>query len=285
MRKLVAVAALPLLAVALGAAADRPETPLERGTYLMRSVVACGNCHTPQGPDGPVEGMELAGQKVVEDDSMTAFAPNITPDPETGIGKWSDEEIIKAVREGFRPDGTIIGPPMPIEMYRDMSDADVKAIVSYLRTVPAVRNTVEKSTYKFPLPPTYGPQVVSVAEPPHDDKVKWGEYLVTIGHCMACHSPIVNGGPDIVHQMGAGGQKIPGPWGIAVTPNITPHEDGIKDWSDEDIKRAITEGVRPDGSKLSPPMAFAYYRNISPEDQDAIVAYLRTIPPKPSPKE
>jgi hypothetical protein len=98
------------------------QTPLERGKYLMDTVVACGNCHTPQGPDGPVAGREMAGGTPFNEGFGLAFAPNITPDRETGIGGWSDAQIIAAIREGKRPDGSIIGPPTPIALYRAMSD-------------------------------------------------------------------------------------------------------------------------------------------------------------------
>jgi len=275
-----------LLALGAVAAAAHAETPLERGTYLMHSMVACGNCHTPRGADGKtLWDKELSGQKVVEDATMVAYAHNITQDRATGIGSWTDAQIVNAIRNGFRPDGTLIGPPMPVDLYRNMSDTDVEAIVTYLRTVKPVTNTEPKSVYKFPLPPAYGPEVTHVPDVPRSDKIAYGKYLVTISHCMACHSPLGPKGPDIEHQMGAGGQKIPGPWGIAVSANITPSEDGIKGWSDEDIKNAITKGIRPDGSHLTPPMAFDYYANIKPQDLDAIVAYLRTVPPKPSPKQ
>lgn len=122
------------LAAATGANA---ESRLERGRYLMQSIVACGNCHTPQGPDGPMSGMELAGGLKIEDKPFTAIASNITPDRETGIGKWTDAQIITAIREGRRPDGSIIGPPMPIGLYRGMSDNEARAIVACLRSLPA----------------------------------------------------------------------------------------------------------------------------------------------------
>ena len=157
--------------------AAQAETPLERGAYLMQSIVACGNCHTPQTPDGPVPDMELAGQFLMEDAAFKAYAPNITQDTEDGIGAWTDEQIIATIREGRRPDGTIIGPPMPIGFYRDISDTDVNAIVAYLRTVPPVKNTVPASTYNIPLPPNYGPPVDSVADKSRDDKVAYGAYL------------------------------------------------------------------------------------------------------------
>jgi len=133
--------ALLVLAVALPRQ-GQAETLLERGAYLMNSIVACGNCHTPQGPDGPLPGMELAGGLVIEDPAFTVRPPNITPDPETGIGTWTDDQIIAAIREGRRPDGRIIGPPMPIGLYRQMSDRDVQALVAYLRQVRPVRNQV-----------------------------------------------------------------------------------------------------------------------------------------------
>lgn len=277
------------LALSLGLCIIAPsamaETPLERGRYLVESIVACGNCHTPQTPEGPQAGMELAGQMVLNDPGFKAIAPNITPDPETGIGNWSDEELIHAIREGKRPDGTIIGPPMPFGFYRQMSDTDVKAIVAYLRTVPPVKNQMPKSEYGFPLPGSYGPPVGEVPDVPRSNTLAYGAYLAgPLGHCLECHSPIVNGKPDVENQLGAGGMQINGPWGTVVSANITPHADGISRYSDAEVKRLITKGERPDGGKLSPPMAFGYYAKIRNADLNALVAYLRTLPPKPFPK-
>lgn len=260
----------------------RAETPLERGAYLVNTIAACGNCHTQQGPDGPAPGVELAGGMQFDmNPAFVAYAPNITPDAETGIGNWSDAEIAKAIREGLRPDGSLIGPPMPLELYRGISDADLAAIVAYVRSVPPVRNAVPKSSFNIPLPPAYGPPVEGVAEVARDDPATYGAYLAgPMGHCIECHTPMVGHARDFENRLNAGGFEIPGPWGIAVTPNITPDEEtGIGTWSDADIKRAITEGVRPDGGLLGPPMAFHYYRNIRAEDLDAIVAYLRSVKP------
>lgn len=96
---------------------------------------------------------------------------------------------------------------------------------------------------------------------------------------MACHvTPDVNGIPDIENEEGGGGMTFHGPWGVSVAANITP--TGLGDWTDAQIVTAITQGVRPDGRRLKPPMAFAYYRNIAPEDLQAIVDYLRQLPQK-----
>ncbi len=274
-----ALAALGFLVTFTAGAPARPETLLERGTYLMQGIVACGNCHTPKGPAGDIAEMELAGSLVLDTPEFTAYAPNITPDVETGIGGWTDAQIITAIREGKRPDGTIIGPPMPIALYRNISDRDVQAIVAYIRNLKPVKNVVPKSVYNIPLPPAYGPPVTSVAEVPRDDKLAYGAYLAgPLGHCIECHSPMGPHGPDWENQLGAGGFEIPGPWGVSVSANITP--TGLSEWSDDHIKTAVTQGRRPDGSPMMPPMAYSYYRNVVAEDLDAIVAYLRSLPPK-----
>ena len=260
--------------------AAHAESRLERGRYLMRSVVACGNCHTPQGPNGPVPGMELAGGLKFEEKPFTAYSSNITMDKETGIGKWTDAQIIAAIREGRRPNGSVIGPPMPITLYRGMSDSDAKAIIAYLRAAKPVKNQVARSEYRMPLPPSWGPPLGKVADVSRKDTVAYGRYLAgPAGHCVECHSaPGANGAPDFDNKLGAGGMSFSGPWGTSVATNITPV--GLERYSDADLKQVITSGVRPDGTKLKPPMAIPYYARMSAADLDALVAYLRSLPRK-----
>lgn len=268
---------LTLVGLAGAAAA---ETPVERGRYLVETIAGCGNCHTPMGPGGPERDKHLAGGLVVVDDAtMRAVAPNITPDRETGIGAWSDAEIVRAIREGVRPDGRVLGPPMPFTLYRDLADADVAAMVAYLRTVPPVRNAVERSSYAFPLPPAWGPPVTTVAAPPRSDRVAYGAYLAgPIGHCVECHSPPdERGQPQTATRRGWGGFAFPGPWGVSVSADITP--TGLGEWSDAEIVRAVTQGIGRDGRPLLPPMGFSYYAGMTAEDLAALVAYLRTLPP------
>ena len=257
------------------------ETPLERGRYLVEGPAACGNCHTPKGADGrPIPGKNLAGNQVVADEpAFKAIGANLTPDKETGLGNWTDAQIIRAIREGLMPDGSLIGPPMPIGLYRRMSDVDVTAIVAYLRSVPAVSNKSEKSVWHIPLPPNYGPPVEHVSAPEPSDKVAYGAYLAgPIGHCIECHSPLTPQGRDF-SQVGAGGQVFEGPWGTVVASNITSSKSvGLGDWTDAQIERSIREGVAFDGRKLIGPMGFPWYRNIAAADMSALIAYLRTIP-------
>jgi len=271
-----------LAGLLLSSFAANAQTPVERGAYLVNSIMGCGNCHTPMGPKGPLPGMDLAGGTVFEEKPFTARAPNITQDKDTGIGAWTDAQIAKAVREGIRPDGSPIGPPMPFEHYRHISDIDLAAVVAYLRTVKPVAHKVARSEYRMPLPPAYGPPVISVPDVPRSDKVTYGAYLAgPLGHCTECHTPMVGPGQrDYANATGAGGFELRGPWGLAISANITPHRDtGIGKWTDAQIKRAITQGIRADGSPLNPPMGYAYYARMTPADLDAVVAYLRSLKP------
>jgi mono/diheme cytochrome c family protein len=281
--------AAPSICFAVLAAAGAAETLVERGAYLVTTVGACGNCHTPRdAASNPIANMELAGGFEFDDAPIGhVVTPNITPDPETGIGSWTAEQIITALRDGKRPDGTIIGPPMPIRVYRQLSDSDAAAIAAYLRSLKPIRHVVARTTYKMPLPPGYGPAVTHVDEPPRTDKIAYGAYLAgTVGHCVLCHTPPGSGGPDMSRAYG-GGRELPdfgNPGAQTVSRNVTPDlEDGIGKWSDDQIKQAIVAGTRPDGTKLARTMALDWYAKIAPADLDAVVAYLRSLQPVRSP--
>jgi mono/diheme cytochrome c family protein len=254
---------------------------VERGKYLMESIVACGNCHIARGPQGqPLGDQGLSGGLVFDEPPFKAYAPNITPDLETGIGKWTDAQLAKAIREGIRPDKSVIGPPMPMPFYREISDDDLSAIIAYLRAQPAVKNVVPKSEYKVTLPPAYGPPVKSVKAPPATDKLRYGKYLADIGHCMDCHTPRDDKGMLQTNYWGAGGMVFAGPWGQSVSRNLTPHESGLKNWTDAQIAKAIRTGMNRDGQPYKPPMAFGFYQNISDADMSALMSYLRSLKPQ-----
>ena len=276
-----ALTALSLLG-AMAAARAQPAGSVERGKSLVEGIVACGNCHFQRGPQGqPLSDKGLSGGMLFDEAPFKAYAPNITPDPATGIGKWTDAQLARAIREGVRPDNSVIGPPMPIENYRHLSDVDLASIVAYLRVQPAVANEVPKSKYNIPLPASYGPPVSGVKTPSRTDTLAYGKYLADIGHCMECHTPRGDKGQLQVASLGAGGQVFKGPWGQSVSRNLTPHETGLKGWTDAQIARAVREGVNRDGQPYKPPMAFSFYRNISDADMAALVAYLRSLKPQP----
>lgn len=277
------VAACLMLAAPIAASWAQDDAQMVRGKYLAEGVVACANCHIARGDKGqPLFDKGMSGGMLFEDAAFKAYAPNITPDPETGIGKWTDAQLAKAIREGIRPDGRLIGPPMPIEFYRNMSDSDLAAIIAYVKAQPPVKHVVPKSSYNFPLPPNYGPPLAHVQAPSSADTLKYGEYLANIGHCMECHTPRNSKGMLVTSRLGAGGQVFPLPDGRkAVSANLTPHESGLKNWTDAQIMQTIRTGIDKDGHHLKPIMAFGWYKNINDSDMKALVAYLRSLKPEP----
>jgi mono/diheme cytochrome c family protein len=279
LRPAVGIALAALTAVGWAAQDD---TLLMRGKYLMEGVVACANCHVARDDKGqPLFDKGLSGGMLFDDAAFKAYAPNITPDPETGIGKWTDAQLAKAIREGIRPDGSLIGPPMPVPFYRNLSDADLSAIIAYLRAQPAVIHVVAKSSYNIPLPPNYGPPVGHVSSPAMTNTLKYGEYLANIGHCMDCHTPRNNKGMLVTERLGAGGQRINWPGGAVVTPNLTVSDSGLKSWTNAQIAHAIRDGIDKDGARLKRVMAFDWYKNIDDSDTNALIVYLRSLKPQP----
>ena len=154
-----------------------------------------------------------------------------------------------------------------------MSDHDLDAVIAYMHTLKPIKNTVPDPVYRMPqghpIPPG-GDKKFS--EPTLADKLNKGFYLATIAHCMECHTPIGPQGRDFADRLGAGGFEFPGFWGVSVSRNITSSkEKGIGAWTDDEIKRALTQGVSRDGSKLKPPMGYHYYATLAPDDLGAIV--------------
>ena len=277
---------------------------VERGEYLVRGPGACGSCHTPVGPltknkndrrVGPIPGMEFAGHAGEEDAFGQVTYTNLTPGGP--IASWTDEEVIRSIREGIRPDGSTIGPPMLIPVYRHLSDNDAKSIVLFLRSLPAVENDLPRSKYNMPLPASYGPPVGYVADISKKDKVAYGAYLAgPVAHCTLCHTDwgeedkelmkFFMNPPDYkgfltLPGLGHGGMVMKGPWGMSIAANITSHPTALGRYTDEEIKKMITQGIHPSGMKLMPPMPYENYALMTDEDLDAIIAYLRTIPPHP----
>jgi mono/diheme cytochrome c family protein len=271
-----------VLSVSTAAVADDNAALVKRGEYLVNGPAACANCHTPRNPDFSLQSdKNLAGGFHLVDPAFDVYSANITPDKETGIGSWTDDEIARAIRQGIDKEGKVIFPPMPVPTYNNMSDDDVKAIVAYLRTVPAVHNEVPEP--KWNIPQQAMPAPAGKPAPSPDQKVAYGGYLVTaVMHCFECHTtPDEHGVPDVAHHLGAGGMKIDlGPGMSVVTPNITSDKDtGIGSWTAADIKKALTEGITPTGGHLSPPMPFPWFKNMTDQDLDAVVAFIQTLPP------
>jgi mono/diheme cytochrome c family protein len=269
------------------------ESAAERGSYLVNTIMACGSCHTPRDADGrTIAEKAFSGGLTFTTPAFVATAPNITPDPETGIGSWSNAEIKRALLEGMRPDhGRLAGVPlaaiMPANFYQALLPDDLDAIVAYLRTIKPIRNQGPDPLYKVPVHrDSYPDAEAGFSKAMFADPVGRGAYLVTIGHCMECHSAWSRGVSDFKNGLGRGGRAFParpgspGPSQISIAANITSDPlVGIGAWSDPEIGRAITEGISRDGRTLKPPMAYPYYAGLKETDLADIIAYLRTVPP------
>lgn len=273
------------------------ETPVERGSYLVNTIMACGNCHTPKDANGePILSRALSGGLSFDTPSFAGTASNITPDHETGIGSWSDAGVKLALTEGTRPasarlPGVPLADVMPFHFYKALLPRDADAIVAYLRTVPPVNNEVSLPTYKEPANhDPYPDAETGFTEASLSDKVRRGAYLGTLGHCMGCHSPRAKGISDYKNGLGKGGRRFgpalvkgyPSTWQGAVANNITSHpRAGIGAWTDSEIKRALTHGIAREGRELKTPMKdhAPYFRGMTDADLDAMVVWLRTVPP------
>jgi mono/diheme cytochrome c family protein len=273
-----------LFSVLAASATAMAQTSLERGRYLVDTVMTCQNCHTPRGPNGFEFDKALSGGLRFDEPPFDVWATNITPDRDSGIGNWSDAQIKTALQEGKRPAGHQLAEVMPSGFYKILTPRDLDGIVAYLRSLPPVGHKVPAPVYKMQVPHQVFPGAEKpMSESDLDDKVKRGFYLVTIAHCMECHTPFgpPATGVDFKNSLGKGGREFRGPWGVSTSRNITSSKSaGIGDWSDADVKRAITQGVRKDGTKLKPPMGYPFYAKMTDGDLDAMVAYLRTVPAK-----
>jgi len=253
---------------------------LERGKYVA-DLMGCEQCHTPFGPEGPDPARAFAGGLEIPEPFGTWRSTNITQDRETGIGAWTDAQILAAIREGKRPDGDQLFPIMPYPLYHQLSDADGAALIAYLRTVPPVVNQVERATDlklpKIPMPPAAG------AEPPADP-VGRGAYLASLMHCAMCHTPPgADGAPDLQRAF-AGGMKFELPMmgtGALFSSNLTPDPaTGVGAWKDEDLLAAVRGMTKRDGSLIVGPMALyqqGWFR-VTEDDGKALVAFLRSLP-------
>ena len=277
-----AAVVVALTGASLSAHAQSKTDLVARGDYLVNTVMTCQNCHTPMGPNGPDFSRALSGGITFDEPPFKVTGSNITQDKETGIGGWTDAQIKHLLRTGQRPNGVQVAEVMPTAFYGILTERDMDAIVAYLRTVKPVKNKVPDPIYKMQIPHHAFPG----SEKPYTeamlgDKLKNGFYLVTIGHCMECHTPFGPKGKDFVGDLGKGGMEFPGPWGKSVSANITSSKTkGLGDWTDAQIKAAITTGMSKDGHKLKPPMGYPFYARMKAEDVDAMVAYLRTVPAK-----
>ena len=261
------------------------EAAIERGKYLLFAG-GCISCHTDRGNKGPL----LAGGAPLKTPFGTFYAPNITPHPEHGIGRWSDRDFIRALRDGIRPDGAHYFPVFPYTAYTKISDRDLLDIKAYLFSLKPVDRPNKEHRIDFPFGWRFlqtfwkwlnfepGP---AVADPNRSATWNRGAYLANaLGHCGECHTPrAAHGGLNRSMWMAGTGD---GPEGELV-PNITPdNETGIGGWSPDDLTSYLQTGLDPDGDFAGSLMADVIEdntSNLTAADVAAIVEYLKSLPP------
>jgi mono/diheme cytochrome c family protein len=265
------------------------EARLARGRYLAEGPAHCFHCHSEHDFTDPtfptVPATKGAGWQLPIPELGAVYAPNITPDPETGLGSWTDDEVARAIQEGVSRDGTALFPVMPYPRYASLDEEDVASIVVYLRSLPAVRNVVPRSELIFPL----NFIVNTIPEPLHEPRrshpsgtpAERGAYLANMADCKGCHSPTDSEGTPLSGLTYGGGTVFhpPGPEPSHVfSQNITPDPSGIAHY-DADLFVEIMRAGRLPGRLLSHVMPFEYYRTITDEDLRDLFAYLQTLPP------
>jgi mono/diheme cytochrome c family protein len=276
-----ASAALALLAVAR---AEAPADPLARGRAVLEAAGGC-TCHTDFENDGP----PLAGGRGISTPFGVFRASNITADPETGIGRFSDADFLRAMREGIAPDGSSYFPVFPYPSFTGMSDEDLLALKAYLLSLPAVR----RENRPHEAWPPFGWRMAAAAwrrmnfaparfapDPTRPPDWNRGAYLVTaVAHCGECHTPRTLAGALDRTRWLAGTED--GPEG-ELAPNITPHDDtGIGRWTRPDLVWYLQTGLEPDGDETQGLMQEVIehgYQHVPRADLEAIAVYLESLP-------
>ena len=277
---------------------ERSPARLARGRYLVNHVTPCLHCHSTGLDDRfavpPKPGTEGQGGFVFGPEHGVPgrlAASNITPDRKTGLGEWSDAEVLRAIRVGVDASGRALFPMMPYPAFRELSDEDGAAIVVYLRTLPAIEHEVPARRLDFPvnllvrtLPkPAQGPPRTPADEADH---LAYGGYLATVAGCKTCHTPQDAHGNKIAGADFSGGWELLGPWGRVVSSNLTPHADTFvgRATKEEFIGRfkAFAEMTPEAAPKVAPGrntvMPWLGYAGMTERDLGAIYDFLRSRP-------
>ena len=275
--------------------ASMDSATIVRGEFLFKYGNTCWSCHsaTPH-PNAPPSGGKPFDLTNVGPGFGMFYTPNITPDQETGIGSWTDGEIVRAIREGIRKDGRALFPLMPVATLKGISDDDIFALVAYMRSIPPVSNKVMPHDIRFPTKALFALGVVGpepaitnpIPTPERGITPEYGQYLARhAALCSDCHTPRdLNTGAFYFDSLFAGstisfGEIENDPiWAYAV--NITPDaETGIGNWSEDQFLLALRTGTRPDGRILVNHMPYAEYGLWNEDDLKAIYSYLKTVAP------
>ena len=277
-----------------------PRTPerVERGRYLFMNVANCAECHSEVDWtrfDAPVKKDGIGAGKIWPAEAGlpgSLVSPNITPDAGTGVGGWTDGELIRAIREGISRDGRVLFPLMPYTEFRSMSDEDVESVVAFIRTLAPVQRKMELSRIDFPvgLLVKSAPQPVDgvVETPSRADRVAYGRYLTVIAGCRTCHTPTKRGSP-VEGMQYAGGERFGAEKSglLVVSFNLTPDKGtGIGTWDEKQFMekfRQYREYARGTPPPATPEnftvMPWLPFDGIEDDDLKAVFAFLQTLKP------
>jgi len=275
---------------------DSLKTVLERGEYFANNVAGCMDCHSKRDFEkysGPVIPGTEGGGGIVFDQKFgipgVMHGKNITPDNESGIGTWTDDEILRAMTQGNSKNGDTLFPLMPYVNFNHMAKDDLLSIIAYLRTLKPIKNKIPARQLMMPIAAAYpGPALQASVDanvrPPESDKVKYGEYLTTMADCGTCHSPLTPQGPDM-KRIYAGGYPFDAGTYKVVSANITPDSaTGIGKWGEEQFLAKFIPyrdeknyNVKP--GKMNTIMPLSLLAGMKDDDLKAIYAYMRTVKP------
>lgn len=256
---------------------------LARGEKLFEMCAGCHSPHDMKQHDPPMlPGMKGAGMVMPIEELPGRIVPsNLTPDPETGSGKWTDDMLARAIREGIGHDGRALFPMMPYQHFRVLSDEEIASIVVYIRSLPPVRNPLPKTEIIFPVKYLIRsvPEPLFEQLPPPDlsTPVKRGEYLVKLSGCADCHTPQDKGQP-IKGLEYAGGMVLTGPWGRVTSTNITQDASGIPYYDEQLFVQAMHTGYVK-ARALKPIMPWWDFKSAPDDVLKDMFAYIKTFRP------
>ncbi len=276
--------------------APTDEESIARGEYLYNYTLLCWTCHGSEGsytPDEPQAGGRVFDLSEVGPPGGFGnfYASNVTSDRDTGIGAWSDGELVRAIREGLDNEEHLIFVIMEAEWWKGLSDEDVLALVAYMRTFSPVVNEVPTSRPTFAAKALQalgivGPQPAitsPIVAPPKGPTAEYGKYLAYHGStCIGCHTPRNpnNGQFDLSRPFAGGLFPFPEEGFLTTGSNLTPDAStGIGDWTEEQFITAMRSGLRPDGTVMYPFMPWPWFSHWSEEDLKAVWLYLRSLEP------
>jgi mono/diheme cytochrome c family protein len=283
--RFVVVAAL-CLAAGVAHAADpfaRTAARVARGKYLTEGILQCFVCHSdrewnvPGAP--PLRGMKGAGHVWAQEGKPWLVSPNLTPDKTTGIGRWTDAQLARAIREGVSHDGRPLAAQMYSNAFRFLTDEDLASVIVYLRSLPPIKRALPATTLPEGMATSLAGRVQRLAKTPApidtQDAVGRGQYLVRIADCQGCHTaweaPVNPGQFGGGNHVERGGRAVFG-------ANLTPSPSGIPYYTDALFIEAMRTGkVR--SRPLDPVMPWGVFRNLRDDDLRAIFAFLRTLRP------